>query len=124
MSLKNGRHLFEDLLMNLFSAAAIPMSFWTSFAVFGLMRLLIAMICLGLASIPRLVIKCPKNFPELTPKAHFAAFSLSLRLLSTANTTVKSLMWSNSYLLLTTISSMQASMVLLSIDLNIFMIIL
>ena len=67
-SLKNRWHLFEDLLMNLFSAATIPVSFWTSFAVFRLMRLLIAVICSGFPSISRFVTKCPKKNFEFTSK--------------------------------------------------------
>ena len=88
------------------------------------MMLLIAVIYSGFALIYCLVTKCPKNFLELTLNAHFAMFSLSLCLFSIVNTSVKSLMWSDSLLLLTLISSMYASMVLLKTGSNIWVMIL
>ena len=122
-SLKNRQHLSEDLLMNRLRAAAILVS-CTSFAFLGLISWSMAAICSGLASIPCLVTKCPRNLPELTPKVHFAALSLSLCCRRIAKISNRSLRWSDSYLLFTTMSSMYASMVFPKTDLNILVTIL
>ena len=93
-SQKNGRHLLEDLLIKWFSAAAIPICFYTSFAFFGLSTSLITTIYFGFASISHWVTKCPWNFPELTSKVQLAAFILSLCYFKISTTSTRSFKWS------------------------------
>ena len=76
-SWKKEWHLSKHLLTNQLRATAIIISFWTSFVVLGLMRSLVAVICYGFASIPRLVTKCPRNFPKLTQKV-YSLYSISV----------------------------------------------
>ena len=52
IALKNGRHRSVDLAMNLLSDARHPVSFWTSFRVFGETILASAWIFSGFTSIP------------------------------------------------------------------------
>jgi hypothetical protein len=51
--LRKGRLRSADLEMNLFKAANLPVSRWTSLADCGDVMLMIAWILVGLASIPR-----------------------------------------------------------------------
>ena len=76
-ALKNGRHFFTNLEMNLFSEASLPIKFWTSFFVVDGFIRLIASIFLGFASMPLLVIMQPNSLPLRTPKIHFSGFSFS-----------------------------------------------
>jgi hypothetical protein len=72
--LKKGRHLSVEREMNLFNAVSHPVSCCSCFVVFGDYILRTARIFLGLASIPLLETIYPRNFPEDTPKVHFAGF--------------------------------------------------
>ena len=71
-------HLSANQDMNLFKAAAIPVSFCTSFGFREVRKLLIALIWSGLTSIPLWVTMYPKNLPDPTPNEHLEAFKRSL----------------------------------------------
>jgi hypothetical protein len=73
--LKKGRHLSVEREMNLFNSASRLVSCCSCFVVFGDYISRTARIFSGLASIPLLETIYPRNFPEDTPKAHFAGFN-------------------------------------------------
>ena len=70
--------LSADFNTNLFSAAIILISFWTSFGLLGGCSHWMAVIWLGFTSMPRVVIIYPKNLPDPTPMAHFLALRHNL----------------------------------------------
>jgi hypothetical protein len=57
--------------MNRFKDASLPVSRWAPFFVLGGSIRRIASILFGLASIPFVETKQPRNFPFFTPKTHF-----------------------------------------------------
>lgn len=59
-----------DFVLNLFNDASLPASLWAPFLVFGGSIWSIALIFMGLASIPLVDTKQLRNFPFLIP-AHF-----------------------------------------------------
>jgi hypothetical protein len=73
--LKNGRHVSVDLEMNWFKAAILPVSCCSCLVVCGDYISKIALTFSGFASIPLCETINSKNFPEETPKAHFARLS-------------------------------------------------
>lgn len=75
-NLKKGRHLLVHLEMNLFKAVILLFICCTPFRSEGDFMSTRAFILLGLASMPRVEIKYPKNFPELMPNTHFLGFKL------------------------------------------------
>jgi hypothetical protein len=90
---KNGRFLSADLDMNMFNDASLPASRWAPFFVLGGSIQRIASILLGLASIPFVDTKQPRNFPFFTPKTHFSGFNFRPACLKLANVSCKSAMW-------------------------------
>jgi hypothetical protein len=60
-----------DLDMNLFNDASLPASHWAPFFVFGGSIRRIASILFGLASIPFVDTRQPRNLPFFTPKHTF-----------------------------------------------------
>ena len=68
---KNGRFLSADLDMHLFNYASLPVSRWAPFFVLGGSIRRIASILLGLASIPFVETRQPRNLPFFTPKHIF-----------------------------------------------------
>jgi hypothetical protein len=68
---KNGRFLSADLDMNLFNDASLSASRWTPFFVLGSSIRRIASILLGLASIPLVDTRQPRNLPFFTQKHTF-----------------------------------------------------
>ena len=56
-------------------AANLPVSCWISFLELGADDFKMAFSCMGFASIPLYVTMKPRDFPALTPKAHFKGFS-------------------------------------------------
>ena len=75
MLLKKGLHLFDIIEINLLRATIFPVNLCTSLTDFGMSRLEMDSSCVGLASMPRLVTMCPKNYREDTPNAHFTGFN-------------------------------------------------
>jgi hypothetical protein len=73
--LKKGSPLSPSREMNLFRAAIQPVSFCTSLIVAEAPISVMAIIFTGLASIPRLLMMNPSNFPGGTPKMHLVGFS-------------------------------------------------
>jgi hypothetical protein len=61
--------------MNLFRAAIQLVSFCTSLIVAGAPMSVMAVIFIGLASIPRLLMMNPSNFPDGTPKMNLVGLS-------------------------------------------------
>jgi hypothetical protein len=68
MSLKKGSPLSLSREMNLFRAAMHPVSFCTSLTVAGASISVMAVIFIGLASIPQLLTMNPSSFPDGTLK--------------------------------------------------------
>jgi hypothetical protein len=87
---KNGRFLSVDLDMNLFNDASLPANRWAPFFVFGGSIQRIASILLGLASIPFVDTRQPRNLPFFTPKTHFSEFNFKPACLKLANVSCKS----------------------------------
>jgi len=73
--LKKGKHLSFDQEMNRFKAAILPVNCCSCFVVRGACISSTAQIFSGFASIPLLETMNPRNFPDETPKAHFAGFN-------------------------------------------------
>ncbi|WP_266194711.1 hypothetical protein, partial [Salmonella enterica] len=67
-----GKFLSADLDMNLLRDVSLPVSLWAPFLVVGGSIRSIASILFGLASIPFVETKHPRNFPFFTPKTHFS----------------------------------------------------
>jgi hypothetical protein len=65
-----------------------------------------AMIFIGLASIPRLLMMNPSNFPDGTPKTHLVGLSFHRNLHRLLNVSSKSALKSSEFLVLMTTSSM------------------
>jgi uncharacterized membrane protein YedE/YeeE len=82
---KKGKFLSADLEINLFNDASLPVNLWAPFLYFGGSIQSIASILLGLALIPFVDTKQPRNLPFFTPKIHFSGFSLRPALLKLAN---------------------------------------
>ena len=78
MLLKKGSHLSDILEMNLLRVVIFPVNLCTYLTDFGVSKPEMDCSCVGLASMPRLVTICLKNFPEDTPNAHLAGFNLIL----------------------------------------------
>jgi hypothetical protein len=85
-----GLTLSTDLEINLFNDANLPGNLWAPFLDFcGSIRS-IASILLGLASMPFVDTKQPRNLPFFTPNTHLSGFSLRPALLKLANDSCKS----------------------------------
>jgi hypothetical protein len=91
--------------MNLFRAAIHPISFYTSLIVAGASISVMAIIFIGLASIPRLLTMNPSNFPHGTLKMHLVGLSLHQNLRRLLNVSSKSAIKSSEFLVLMTTSS-------------------
>jgi hypothetical protein len=76
--------------MNLFRAAIQPVSFCTSLIVAGAPISVMAKIFIGLASIARLLMMNPSNFPDGTPKTHLVGLSFHRNLHRLLNVSSKS----------------------------------
>ena len=72
---KKGRHLSVALETNLFKTATLPFKLCTSLTVFGGANFILAWILSRLTSIPLWDTMNPKNFPAITPNAHFPGFN-------------------------------------------------
>jgi hypothetical protein len=71
----NGKFLSADLEINLFNDASLPINLLSPFLDFGGSIRIIASILFGLASIPFVDTRHPRNFPFLTPKTHFSGLA-------------------------------------------------
>ena len=91
-SLKKGRPMSPSRLMNRLKAAMHPVSFIRSFLHLGGFMNLIALIFVGLASIPRLLTMKPSSLPAGTPKTRLVGFSFHLNLLRLSNVSWRSAM--------------------------------
>jgi hypothetical protein len=91
--------------MNLFKAAIHPVSFCTSLIVVGASMSVMAVIFIGLASIPRLLMMNVSNFPDGIPKTHFVGLSFHRNLRKLLNVSSKSAIRSSGFLVLMTTSS-------------------
>ena len=91
-SLKKGRPLSPSRLMNRLKAAMHPISFIRSFLHLGGFMNLIALILVGLASMPRLLTMKPSSFADGTPNTHLVGFSFHLNLLRFSNVSWRSTM--------------------------------
>ncbi|GKC93854.1 hypothetical protein Tco_1159296, partial [Tanacetum coccineum] len=77
-TLKNGSDLSVPFDRKWLRAAIFPLRLCTSLSVFGCSTSVMAFTFEGLARIPFLVMRCPKNGPSSTPKEHFFGFSCTL----------------------------------------------
>jgi hypothetical protein len=84
--------------MNLFRAVMHPVSFYTSLTVAGAFISMMAVIFTGLASIPRLLMIKPSNFPDGTPKTHLVGLSFHRNLRRLLNISFKSAIKSSEFL--------------------------
>jgi hypothetical protein len=91
--------------MNLFRVAIHPVSFCTSLIVAKASMSVMAVIFIGLASIPRLLTMNPSNFPDGTPKTHFFGLSFHQNLRKLLNISSESAIRSSGFLVLMTTSS-------------------
>jgi hypothetical protein len=91
--------------MNLFRAALHPVSFCTSLIVAGASMSVMAVIFLGLASIPRFLMMNPSNFPDGTPNMHFVGLSFHQNFRKLLNVSSNSAIRSSRFLVLMTTSS-------------------
>jgi hypothetical protein len=89
---KNVKFLSADLEINLFNEANLPVSIWVPFLDFGGSIQSIASILFGLASIPFVDTRHPRNFPFFTLKTHFSRLSLRPAILKLANVSCRSAM--------------------------------
>jgi hypothetical protein len=79
-----------DLDINLFNYASLPANRWAPFFVFGGSIRRISSILFGLASIPFVDTRQPRNLPFFTPKTHFYGFNFRPACLKLANVSCKS----------------------------------
>jgi hypothetical protein len=107
--LKKGRLLSASFTMNLYKAAIRSVNFCTSFLVCGGYIWRMALVLLGLASIPLLETRQPSTLPLVTPKTHLSGFNLSLASRMLAKFSVRLEIYNAFFLLITTISSMYES---------------
>jgi hypothetical protein len=77
-TLKNDRLRSTSFKINRFSEAIRPVSFCTSFLLYGGCIWVIALILSGFASMPFVDIRHPRTFPFVTPNTHFSGFNLCL----------------------------------------------
>ncbi|GKA31818.1 hypothetical protein Tco_0718185 [Tanacetum coccineum] len=77
-TLKKGRDLLAPYDRKRLRAAIFPLRLYISLSVFGCSTLVIDFTFEGLARIPCLVMRCPKNGPSSTPKEHFFRFNFML----------------------------------------------
>jgi hypothetical protein len=92
--------------MNLFRDALHPVSFCTSLIVAGASISVMAVVFTGLASIPRLLMMKPSNFPDGTPKTHLVGLGFHRNLRRLLNISSKSAIKSSEFLvLMTTLST-------------------
>jgi hypothetical protein len=89
---KNGKFLSADLEINLFNEVNLPISLWAPLLDFGGSIRSIASILFGLASIPFVDTRHPRNFPFFTMKTHFSGLSLRPSFLKLANVSYRSTM--------------------------------
>jgi hypothetical protein len=92
--------------MNLFRADIHPVSYCTSLIVAGASMSVMAMIFLGLASIPRWLMMNLSNFPDGTSKTHFVGLRFHRNYRKLLNGSSKSAIRSSGFLVLMTTSSM------------------
>jgi hypothetical protein len=76
--------------MNLFNDASLPINLWALVLDFGGSIRSMTSILLGLASMPFVDTKQPRNLPFFTPKTHFSRFSLRSARLKLVNVSCKS----------------------------------
>ena len=62
--------------MKRFREAKHPVNFWTSRSLVGIAILSMALIFIGLHSVPRLETRKPRSWPAGTPNTHFSGLSL------------------------------------------------
>nr|GEU74212.1 hypothetical protein [Tanacetum cinerariifolium] len=101
----NGSDLLAPFERNLLRDANFPLRLCISLSVFCGFRLIIALTFEGLALIPCLVMRCPKNGPSSTPKEHLLGLSFMLMDWSLSKISWMSINMSSSEALLITISS-------------------
>lgn len=101
---KNGRLFSGDLEIILLSAARWPVSLCTAFLFVEGSIWSTASICVGLASIPFLETRQPRNFPFSIRKILFSGLSLRPALRKLMNVSLKSAMWSSFFVLCTMMS--------------------
>nr|GEV79492.1 putative reverse transcriptase, RNA-dependent DNA polymerase [Tanacetum cinerariifolium] len=77
-ALKNGSDFSAPIDRNQFNAASFPLRLCTSLSVRRSSKLVLALTIEGLALIPCLVMRCPRNGPFLTLKEHFFRLSFIL----------------------------------------------
>ncbi|GJW86974.1 hypothetical protein Tco_0162314 [Tanacetum coccineum] len=77
-TLKKGRDLSAPFERNWLKAANFPLRICISLSVIGGVRSEIALTFEGLALIPCLVMRCPRNVPSSTPKERFFVLSFML----------------------------------------------
>jgi hypothetical protein len=68
---KNGRFFSASFAMNRFNATISPVSFWTSFLVYGGCIGAMALILLGFALMPFVEFKHPNTLLLVIPNMHF-----------------------------------------------------
>jgi hypothetical protein len=88
----------------LLSAAMRPLSFCTSFLVYGGCIWMIALILSGLASIPLVDTKQPNTLPLVTPKMHFSGLNLRCASCILEKVSDRSEMYGSFFLPVTTMS--------------------
>ncbi|GKB63128.1 hypothetical protein Tco_0919314 [Tanacetum coccineum] len=108
-TLKNGSGLSDPFERNLLRAANFSLRVCISLGVLHRFRSVIALTFEGLALIPCLVMRCPKNGPSSTPKERFFGLSFILMKRSLLKVSLIPINMSSSDALSTTISSAYAS---------------
>ncbi|GJW25230.1 hypothetical protein Tco_0039041 [Tanacetum coccineum] len=104
-TLKNGSDLSKPFERNRLSVASFLLRLCISLSVLGGLRSVIVLTFEGLALIPCLVMRCPKNGPSLTPKENFFGLSFILMDRSLSKVSWISISMSYSEALLITMSS-------------------
>ena len=102
---KKGKHLSVALEMNLFRAATFPFKLCIAFNVLGGSSYNMARTFSGLTSIPLWDTMKSKNFPTVTPNTHLLGFNFMLYDRRVLNVSWRSLRWSFSHTLFTSMSS-------------------
>ncbi|GJU15992.1 hypothetical protein Tco_1143958 [Tanacetum coccineum] len=111
-TLKKGRDFLAPFDRKRLRAAIFPLRLYISLSVFGCSTLVIDFTFEGLARIPCLVMRCPKNRPSSTPKEHFFGFNFMLIDQNFSKVSLISANISSLDVLLITMSSTYASMFL------------
>ena len=119
--MKNGKKIFTDFEKNLFKTDTRPVSCWTSYMFLSKLIVSRDWIWFGLASIPCLVTRKSRNFPDDTPKMHFEGLSIIQNFCRISNVSSKWVTWLATLRHLTSMSSMYTSIIFSIISLNILL---